>query len=152
MASNVARSAGRDPIRQFAIFAENKVGKLNELVGALASHNIHPLALSTQDTTDSAIVRLVVDDPAGAERLLLDHGYTFSRSDLLGVEMDAASDLRYVLAALMEAEINIHYVYPFVTRPNGKCGLVMHVDDYDISVHVLQNRQLRVLRQGDVSR
>jgi hypothetical protein len=38
-------------------------GRLNQLLRMLGSMNIHVLALSVQDTTDSSIIRLIVDDP-----------------------------------------------------------------------------------------
>ena len=40
------------PVLQFSIHADNKVGRLNELVGLISEHTVHIMALSILDTTD----------------------------------------------------------------------------------------------------
>lgn len=152
MESGVAEATGGEPVRQFAVFAENKVGRLNDLVGLLASHSITPMAITTQDTTDSTIIRMVVDDPGGARELMSSHGYAFTESELIAAEMMGPRDLRKVLSALMGAEINIHYIYPFITRPQGRCALALHLEDNDLAAQVLNAAQIRILKQEDISR
>ena len=63
-----------DPVRQFSIFTENKVGRLRDITRLFSEHHIQVVALTTLDTTDSAIVRVVVDDPDKARILLGEHG------------------------------------------------------------------------------
>ena len=46
------RNPGKETIRQFVIYAENKVGWLNDFLGMLKSQDIHALAISVLDTTD----------------------------------------------------------------------------------------------------
>ena len=53
----------RDPVKQFAVFIENRVGRLHDLTGLLKGSNVHIIAITVLDTTDSAIARLIVDDP-----------------------------------------------------------------------------------------
>lgn len=152
MDPEVTEKTGGEPIRQFAVFAENKVGRLNELVALLGKHNIHPLAISTQDTTDSTIIRMVVDDPDQAHPLLIECGHAFSVSELVVPEFDDICQLREVLAACVAAEVNIHYCYPFIARPRGKCALAMHVEDNEIVTQVLRSKGLRTLQQTDLAR
>jgi len=57
-----------------------------------------------------------------------------------------------VLAALLEAEINIHYIYSFVKRPNGMTAVALNIEDQDIAAQALNNRGFRVLSQRDISR
>ena len=52
-----------DPVKQFSVFTENRVGRLYDLVGLLRENNVHVIAITVLDTTDSAILRLIVDDP-----------------------------------------------------------------------------------------
>ena len=54
--------------------------------------------------------------------------------------------------ALLEAEINIHYVYSFIKRPEGKAALLFNIEDADIAVQSLTKRGLKVLSQRDISR
>ena len=47
-------------VKQFSVFLLNKVGALLEIVKLLNEHEIHVLALNSQDSTDSALSRLIV--------------------------------------------------------------------------------------------
>jgi len=141
-----------DPIRQFSIYVENKVGALHDLAVMLGGQGVHLLALTVLDLTESSIVRLVVDDPDKAFEVLRQHGFSVNESEVLGVEFDTEADLRFVLAALLEAEVNIHYLYPVLVRPAGKPGLILHVEDREIGAQALSIRSYRVLAQHDLSR
>ncbi len=141
-----------DPVRQFSIFMENKVGRLSDVIKLLGQNEVHVLALTTIDTTDSAITRVIVDDPAATRLLLLEHAIAFTESDILAVEIAGEHDIDKVLAALLETEINIHYIYSFVSRPMGKSALAISIEDMDVAVHILNTRNHRVLSQRDISR
>ena len=67
-----------DPVKQFSIFTENKVGRLSDLIKYFAENQVHVMALTTLDTSDSAILRVIVDDPQKARALLHEHGHAFS--------------------------------------------------------------------------
>jgi hypothetical protein len=141
-----------DPVKQFSVFTANRLGRLHDVVGLLSSHEVHVLALTVLDTTDSAIVRLVVDDPDKARALLMKHGLAFTESDLLVVELPATTDLRALMAGLLEAEINVNYLYAFIPHPGGKSLLALSMEDNDVAEQALQRRQFRVLKQADISR
>jgi hypothetical protein len=152
MSLSETRAVRRSPIIQFSVFSENKVGILSEIVGVLAARNVHVMALSTIDTVDSSIVRVIVDDPDRARELLRANGYACNESEMLGVEMNSEEGIQAVLAALLEAEVNIHFIYPFVSRPNGRCGLALYVDDRELAEDSLTLRGITVIDQNDISR
>src|SRR6516165_12199513 len=82
-------------VKQFSIFLQNKVGALLEVVKLLNANEVHVLALNAQDSTDSAIVRIVVSDPDAVEDLFDVHEIAYSISEILVVEMnEVATDLR----------------------------------------------------------
>jgi len=141
-----------DPVKQFSIFAENRVGRLSDVIRLLNSHNVHVIAITILDTTDSAIIRVLVDDPERARSLFLEHGFAFTECEVLVVEISGERDLKNVLLALLEAEVNIHYLYSFISRPREKCALVISLEDVEIAGHSLSNHRFKVLRQGDISR
>jgi hypothetical protein len=143
---------GSDPVKQFSIFAENRVGRLSDVIRLLNSHNVHVIAITILDTTDSAIIRLLVDDPDRARSLFFEHGFAFTECEVLVVEISAERDLKNVLLALLEAEVNIHYLYSFISRPHDKCALAISLEDGDIAGHALSIRRFKVLRQADISR
>jgi hypothetical protein len=108
--------------------------------------------LTVLDTTDSTILRIIVDDPDLARSLLQEHGFAFTETAVVVVEIAGERQLQDVLAALLEAELNIHYTYPFLNRPAGKSALVLNVEHPEVAVDSLRRHYFTVLYQGDVSR
>jgi hypothetical protein len=95
---------------------------------------------------------MIVDDPDEARQMLLEHGITFSETNMVAVELEATPDLIRVLTALLEAEINIHYCYPFICRPHEKSALAMHLEDPELATQSLERHGFKVLGQSDISR
>src|SRR6478752_8525469 len=93
-----------DPVIQFSVFTPNRLGRLHDLIRLLGAQNVHVLALMVLDTTDSAIIRLVVDDPDKSREMLVHEGFPFTESFLVTVEVDPTS-LTRLMAALLEAEL-----------------------------------------------
>ena len=54
--------------------------------------------------------------------------------------------------ALLEAEVNIHYIYSFIKRPQGKAAFALNVEDPEVAAQALNHRSIRVLTQHDISR
>jgi hypothetical protein len=145
-------SISADPVKQFSIFTENRVGRLYDLTSLLSQQNVHPMAVNLIDISDTALVRMIVDDPDRMREVLVHHRFSYSESDILAVEIAGESNLKPVLAALLEAEINIHYLYAFTKRPEGRSAFVLRVEDPEIGAQALAHRGFRVLTQRDVSR
>jgi hypothetical protein len=152
MGSEIAERRHPEPVRQFSIFADNKVGRLNELIQRLGERNIHVIAFSQLDTTECTIMRLIVDYHDDARALLGEFAYAFSEVEMVAVEIDSEAQFKYVTAALVEAEINIHYIYPFISRPNGKCALAINLEDNELAANILRCKGLRVMDQHDIAR
>ena len=95
---------------------------------------------------------IIVDDPDLARSLLQEHGFAFTETAVVVVEIAGERQLQDVLAALVEAELNIHYTYPFLNRPAGKSALVLNVEHPEVAIDSLRRHYFTVLYQGDVSR
>src|SRR5262245_3851223 len=128
MPVETTRARRADSVIQFSVFTPNRLGRLNDLVGLLGTKGVHVLALTVLDTTDSAIIRFVVDDPDRARTLLHEEEFPFTESELLVVEVDGAIKLSSLIAALLEAELNINYLYSFIPHPEGKSILALSVE------------------------
>ena len=61
-------------------------------------------------------------------------------------------DYRPSFAALLEAEINIHYIYSFIKRPDGRSAMAINTEDLDVAAQSLSQRGFRVLTQTDITR
>ncbi len=146
------RSPGKEPIRQFVIYAENKVGWLNDFIEMLRAEGIHVMAISVLDTTDSAVIRLVPNYPKETARLLKSRSISFMERNILAVQIDGEDSLQMITQSLLHAEINIHYVYPFLYQPNNKPVLALAMEDEDIGEEALTKHRLSVLTQDDFAR
>ncbi|MBX3733326.1 MAG: acetolactate synthase [Verrucomicrobiae bacterium] len=151
-AKAIARDREREPVIQFSVFIPNRIGRLHEVTCRLAEREVHILALTVLDTTDSTILRMVVDDPDRARSLLDEHDFPFTEVKVLAVEVAGEGRLRDVLSALLEAELNIHYTYPFLTRPGGRSALVVSIEDQEVAEDILRRHEFDVLYQPDLSR
>ena len=150
--SDTSAPVAADPVKQFSVFIPNRVGQLYDLTALLAKHNVHIMAMTTLDTTDCAIDRLIVDDPDRARELMAATNFSFTECDVLVVEIINETQLKGVLNALLTVEINIHYLYSFLVRPEGKSALALSVEDNDLAASALNSQGYRVLTQRDISR
>ncbi len=142
-----------EKIIQFSVYMENKAGRLLDLVRILTGGGVDIVGFTILDSVDAAVIRLVVDDPSNARALLREHNIAFNESTLVAVELpQSADDLRKLLATLLQAEINIYFSYPLMTRPYGKAVLALRVEDDELAGSVLIRNQFRVLSQKDISR
>ena len=140
-------------VRQFSVFLPNKVGAMLEIVKLLNANAIHVVALSITESTDSAMARLIVSDPENVEELFREHNIAFGVCDIMVVELgEVATQFIKLLAALLMAEVNVHFSYPLLTRPKGRAALAMYVDDAECAASVLMGEGFRLLAQSDISR
>ena len=150
--SDTAAPVAAEPVKQFSVFIENRVGRLHDLVNLLAKHNIHIMAITTIDQTDTALDRMIVDDPERARELMAANNFFFTECDVLAVEFRDESQVKDVLNALLTVEVNIHYAYALLVRPKGRSALALAVEDYDLASSALNTRGFKVLTQRDISR
>ena len=151
MPTETTKSRRADPVIQFSVFTPNRLGRLHDLIRMLNAKEVHVLALMVLDTTDSAIIRVVVDDPDGARELLVREGFPFTESNLVVVEVNS-TDLNRLMAALLEAELNINYLYSFIPQPDGKPLVGLSMEDNETAEQALRRHQFKTLKQVDISR
>jgi hypothetical protein len=151
MPIQTAKGPRRDPVLQFSVFTPNRLGRLHDLIRLLAADSVHVLGMMVLDTTDSSIIRLVVDDPERARGLFQREGFPFTESRLVVAEV-RPTDLTRLMSALLEAELNINYLYSFIPRPHGEPILGLSLEDNETAEQALKRHQFRILRQADLSR
>jgi len=83
---------------------------------------------------------------------MVNNDFPYTETNVLAIEIGDESELKGILSALLEAEINIHYVYSFVKRPGGKGALAVNMEDADIAAQAIAQRGFKVLTQADISR
>lgn len=140
-------------IKQLSIFVENKSGRLSEITAIIANANIDIRALSIADTTDFGILRLVVDKPAEAEKILKDAGLTVSLTKVIAVGIpDKPGGFSDAMKVLAKKEISIEYMYAFVSRDSKRAYLIMRVKDNDTAASILTQNGYEILTEDLVYR
>jgi len=115
---------------QLAIFLENRPGTLARVCEALGEAGINILAISTSDTVDHTVVRMVVSDPRKALFLLEERGTLVVENEVLIIEGDNTPGSLATLGKQLAARgINIEYLY-CATNPDARRGcMVLRVGD-----------------------
>ena len=138
-------------IKQLSVFVENKEGKLREITDILAKAGIDIRALSIADTSEFGILRLIVRDPQKAKALLEKNGFVATINDVVGVEInDRPGGLAEIVRLFAERDINMAYMYAFLTRTENKAYLVVRVDDASEVENLLESEKIRILTPADI--
>ena len=126
--------------KQLALFLENTPGTLARLADALGKAKINIYAISTSDTVDHSVVRLVVSDYRRALTLFEEHGALVVEDDVLMLDgYNKPGSLSAIAHKLTDAKINIEYLY-CATAPDAKRGLmIMRVSDPKRALKVLNS-------------
>lgn len=138
-------------IYQISVFVENRVGRLSEITGVLAKEGLDIRAMSIADTSDFGILRLIVDQPDKAVKVLREAGITVSKTEVIAVRLrDEPGGLHEILMQLGEYGITVEYVYAFITRKSEDAYVILRVEDNDRAVQILKENGFETLRDEDV--
>lgn len=133
-------------VKQISVFLENKSGRLAEVTKILGSKGIDISALSIADTTDFGILRLIVNDPEKAEKVLKEAGFTVSCTSVIAIAVaDEPGGLAAALQVLEKEEIGIEYMYAFVGKTSNEALVILRVEEPDKAVEVLTKNNIKVL-------
>jgi hypothetical protein len=111
--------------KQLALFLDNRPGTLARLTDELAKAKLNIYAISTSDTIDHTVVRLVVSDFRKALHLFEEHGTLVVEDDVVLVEgSNKPGELARIARRLGDAKINIEYCYS-ATPEGAKRGLLV---------------------------
>jgi len=126
-------------VEQLAVFLENKPGALAVVCDALSAAKINIFGLTVSDTTDHAVVRMVVSNTARAMGLFESHGTLVVESDVLMIQNDnKPGSLSRIAHALSAKKINIDYGY-LASMPSAKRGLlILRVTDPKKALAILK--------------
>lgn len=151
--SGNTRTGQGTSVRQIAVFLPNRTGAFVSILDLMRSNHVVVLGLSVQDSIDNTVVRLIVSDPETVETIFIEKGIPFNSTDLVVVELrDGAEQMPDCLRTLLNAETNIHFIYPLLTQPNGRAALALCVEDNTFGDSILSKAGFKVLRQEDLSR
>ncbi|HRQ71408.1 MAG TPA: hypothetical protein PLU35_00090 [Phycisphaerales bacterium] len=137
-------------VRQFSVFLTNRVGQLHDLVAGFDGSKCSICALSVHEASDHAVVRMITSDSDEARRLLREHKVAFCEKDVLIVELSKGHTLTSLCLSLLAAELNIHFAYPLMLRPNGTPTIALAVDDHVLAGQILRRKDFRLFGEADI--
>lgn len=138
-------------VKQISIFLENKSGRLATVTKVLGKNNINIRALSIADTTDFGILRLIVNDPDKACKVLKENEFTVSETEIIAVQVpDNPGGLAKILETLDNRKINIEYMYAFVGKSGENAIVVFRVEDIDRAIILLQESGIQLMSGKEI--
>jgi hypothetical protein len=138
-------------INQISVFLENTKGRLFEVCSILGRHKINMRALTIAESQDFGVLRIVVDKPEEAVKILRENGFVTNLTDIVAVEVDdQPGGLAYILQVLSEQGINVEYMYGFLEKASDKALLVFRFDNPDKAISVLVKHNIRVIKKEEI--
>ena len=138
-------------IRQISVFVENQPGGMMNVTSVLSEEHVNIRAISTFDTPEFGIMRLVVDDPVRAKESLTRKGFVTRISEVIGAELkDEKGNLNQMLKILADGQINVNYIYSFVIREEKAPVMVFSTDDFDKAQKVLRASNVKLVEEEEL--
>ena len=133
-------------LKQISVFVENVAGSLMKVTKELVAEGINLRAISSFDTPEFGILRLIVDRPEETAELLKDKGFFVQTKDVIAVEIeDRSGSLNQMLEVLAEGNISINYIYSFVIREDQAPVMVFQTEYLEEAVQILKNHGINVI-------
>lgn len=146
-----ARGYAPPTMTQFSVFLSNKVGKLYDVVEALESAKVQVCAINVHEASDHAVVRLITTNAAITKRVLSQSKLAYGELDVLVVELSGGRSISHLCLCLLSAEINIHFAYPLMLRPNGTPTIALAADEPVLAGQILRRKEYRLFGEADVA-
>lgn len=138
-------------IKQISVFVENKPGRLVEITREIADAGIDLRAVSLADTSDFGILRIIVDNPDEAEKILRESGHTVALTNVIAVGIDdKPGEFSKAMKILADNHTNVDYMYAFTGNRTGTAYVIIKSDDLEQGVKVLKENGITILESKDI--
>lgn len=134
--------------KQISIFLENKAGRLAHVTRVLGDAGINIRALSIADTSDFGILRVIVNDPEKAYRILRQADFTVSETEVIAVQVpDSPGGLASVLEKMSEVNLNIEYLYAFIGSSGNDALVIFKVEDIEKARNSFKEKGIKFMEE-----
>ena len=138
-------------IKQLSIFVENREGTLVTVTDTIAKAGVDIRAMSVADTNDYGIFRLIVTDIDKAKKALDEADAFVSITEVVGVALeDKPGALAKVVKILADHNINIEYMYAFITVSKQFAYVVLRVTDNAETESILEANGIQLVTEEDM--
>lgn len=132
------------PIRQVSIAVENQPGKLNQICDLLEKEQINIKAIMAAAKLSPVQLHMIVDDPDRAVSLLDSHGFTTATKEVIAVAApDHPGGLNAILRTLLQGDVNVETLYPFINPGGNEAILILEVDKVLQAKNILKKHWIK---------
>jgi hypothetical protein len=138
-------------VTQLSVFMENKPGHLQHVLKILADANINIITLTIAESSDFGILRMIVNDPPRAKKILHDASITCSTTDVLAIEIDdKPGALLRAIDTFARRILNIEYMYAFTEKRGDKAVMIFRFDDIESAKKALSEEGYGIVKNIDI--
>ncbi|MGM0606984.1 MAG: hypothetical protein ACQESP_01065 [Candidatus Muiribacteriota bacterium] len=142
-------------VKQLVVEAKNRPGELHNIVKLLSSNNVDIKAIvSNAQTSDNIViakVRMIVLNDETAIEVLKKEGYKAYLENVVVVDVsDTPGSFAPVLELFDKNDINIEYVYTFLTHIENKALSVFCFDNNEKALEILKDSQYTVVTDSTI--
>ncbi len=142
------------PVPQVSVFLDNRPGSLSEVMAHLDRSQIRIFALSIADAGEFGLIRMIVEYPAKASKILEDAEFNLAKSHkntevtaILITESDRISRITKILG---DNGLNIEYAYSSAVHVDGKFALILRTSEVNRAESTLKANNVAILSLEDM--
>lgn len=139
-------------IKQLSVFVENRPGRLSAITGILAEANINIRAITTADSKDFGILRLIVDNTDAAIKVLKEKDVLVTLSNVIAVTAkDTPGGMAGMMNVLYKDNISVEYMYSAFLNPSDVTAcLILRVDNNDSAIEALTEAGYKLVSEEEL--
>lgn len=138
-------------VEQISVFVENKTGRLADVMDLLGREGVDIKALTVADTADFGIIRLIVNAPEKALKLLKDNSFTANITNVLAFSVsDKPGALYSAMDVLRNSGVNIKYLYAVTGKSAGNADFVIRVSDNEAAAKALKESGFTLIDKSEI--
>ena len=138
-------------VTQLSVFMENKPGHLQNVLKTLSDQSINIITLTIAETSDFGVLRMIVNDPEKAKKVLHDARITCSTTEVLAVELDdRPGSLFKAIDTFAKNNLNIEYMYAFTEKRGDKAVMIFRFDDIEAAKKAMAQEGYQLVKNIDI--
>lgn len=138
-------------VTQLSVFMENKPGHLQNVLKTLSDQSINIITLTIAETSDFGVLRMIVNDPEKAKKVLHDARITCSTTEVLAVELDdKPGSLFKAIDTFSKNNLNIEYMYAFTEKRGDRAVMIFRFDDIEAAKKAMAQEGYQLVKNIDI--
>jgi hypothetical protein len=138
-------------LKQIVVSIENSPGRLFEVTHALGNAGINLRALNLVDTGAFGQLRLLVSNVSKARQLLMEMHIPAMVNEVVAAEIeDRPGQLAAVLKPILDANIQVVFMYAFLRQSTQKAIMIFRFSDNDKAIAVMQANGINLLNAEQI--